>query len=130
VTAGIILFAHGSREPEWAVPFEALAHRVAAESGAARVAVAYLELLSPTLEEAVASLVASGAGDITIAPIFLAPGGHVKRDLPRIVAGLRARYPAASFRILKTIGESDAILAAMASWIVGEASSSTREALT
>jgi sirohydrochlorin cobaltochelatase len=121
VTAGIVLFAHGSREPDWAAPFVALARRVASESGGARVAVAYLEILSPTLEEAVASLEAAGAGDITIAPIFLAPGGHVKRDLPRIVASLRARHPSASFRVLTTIGESDAILAAMASWIADEA---------
>ena len=121
MTAGIVLFAHGSREPDWAAPFDALARRVADKSGSARVAVAYLEILSPALEEAVASLIADGVREITIAPLFLAPGGHVKRDLPRIVASLRARHPSANFCVLKTIGESDAILSAMASWIADEA---------
>jgi sirohydrochlorin cobaltochelatase len=121
VNTGIVLFAHGSRESAWAGPFEALARRVAERSGGAQVAVAYLELLSPTLEEAVTSLVAAGAGDITIAPIFLAPGGHVKRDLPRIVDRLRAGHPSVIFRVLTTIGESDAIQAAIAGWIADEA---------
>ena len=83
---GIVLFAHGSHGADWAAPFDALARRVADKSGSARVAVAYLEILSPALEEAVASLIADGVREITIAPLFLAPGGHVKRDLPRIVA--------------------------------------------
>jgi sirohydrochlorin cobaltochelatase len=120
VSVGIVLFAHGSRDPDWAMPFEALAQRVAERSVEARVALAYLELLSPTLEEAVASLLAAGATDINIAPIFLAPGGHVKRDLPRIIASLVERHPSARFHVLTTIGESDAILDAMAAWIADE----------
>jgi sirohydrochlorin cobaltochelatase len=121
VTAGIVLFAHGSRDPGWTAPFERLAARVRDQRPGARVAVAYLELTPPTLEDAVAALVADGAREIAVVPVFLAPGGHVRRDLPGIVNTLRARHPAAHFRVLPTIGEADAVTGAIAAWIAAEA---------
>ena len=120
MTAGIVLFAHGSRDPGWAAPFERLAVRVRERRPDARVALAYLELTPPTLEDAVATLVADGAREIAVVPVFLAPGGHVRRDLPAIVEALRARHPAARFRVLPTIGEADAITGAIAAWIAAE----------
>ena len=121
MTAGIVLFAHGSRDPGWAAPFERLAAGVRERRPDARVAVAYLELTPPTLEDAVAALIADGAREIAVVPVFLAPGGHVRRDLPVIVEALRARHPAARFRVLPTIGEADAVTGAIAAWIAAEA---------
>ena len=121
MSAGIVLFAHGSRDPGWAAPFERLALRVRERRPDARVAVAYLELTPPTLEDAVAALVADGAREIAVVPVFLAPGGHVRRDLPVIVEALRARHPAARLRVLPTIGEADAVTGAIAAWIAAEA---------
>jgi sirohydrochlorin cobaltochelatase len=120
VTAGIVLFAHGSRDPGWTAPFERLAVRVRERRPDARVAVAYLELTPPTLADAVALLTADGAREIAVVPVFLAPGGHVRRDLPSMVETLRARHPAARFRVLPTIGEADAVTAAIAAWIAAE----------
>jgi sirohydrochlorin cobaltochelatase len=117
MTVGIVLFAHGSRDPEWATPFARLAQRISALRPDARVVNAYLEQMHPTLEECAALLVADGVGEIVIAPVFLAPGGHVKRDLARIAVELRARYPLITLRVLATIGESEALLDAMANWI-------------
>ncbi len=120
MTTAIVLLAHGSRDPEWSAPFERLARRVRERRPAAGVAVAYLELSPPTLEEAVASLVATGAGDIVVVPVFLAPGGHVRRDLPQLIDAVRARYPGVAVRALPTIGEADAVLDALAAWIADE----------
>ena len=117
MTAGIVLFAHGSRDPGWAAPFERLAARVRERRREADVAIAYLELMPPTLEEAVAALVGRGARDVTVVPVFLAPGGHVRRDLPLMVDALRARHPGLAFRVLPTLGEADALIDAMAAWI-------------
>ena len=52
---GIVLFAHGARDPRWAAPFEAVALRVRAQRPDARVALAYLELMAPTLADAAAT---------------------------------------------------------------------------
>jgi sirohydrochlorin cobaltochelatase len=121
VTDAIVLFAHGSRDPDWAAPFERLASRVRTARPDARVAAAYLEITPPTLPDAVGALVAAGARAIDVVPVFLAPGGHVRRDLPAMVAVLRARHPDARFRVLPTIGEADAIADAIAAWIAAEA---------
>ena len=121
MTDAIVLFAHGSRDPGWTEPFERLAARVRAERPDARVALAYLEITPPTLEDAVAALVAGGAREIAVVPVFLAPGGHVRRDLPLIVERLQGRHPGARFRVLPAIGEADAVTGAIAAWIAAAA---------
>ena len=113
----IVLFAHGSRDPGWTEPFERMAARVRAERPRTRVALAYLEITPPTLEDAVAALVADGAREVAVVPVFLAPGGHVRRDLPLAVERLRSRHPAVRFRVLPAIGEADAVTGAIAAWI-------------
>src|SRR5205085_9840654 len=82
---GIVLFAHGSRDPHWARPFEQLAAALAKKIDAP-VSLAYLELMPPSLDQAIAALVKDGASTIRVVPVFLGPGGHVKEDLPRLLA--------------------------------------------
>ncbi|TMH21326.1 MAG: cobalamin biosynthesis protein CbiX, partial [Betaproteobacteria bacterium] len=57
--AGIILFAHGSRDREWARPFQQLALALS-EKVDGPVRLAFLELMQPSLEEAITLLVADG----------------------------------------------------------------------
>jgi sirohydrochlorin cobaltochelatase len=120
VSAGIVLFAHGSRDPEWTRPFERLARRVRELRPGAEVALAYLEITPPTLGEAVASLAARGATEIAVAPLFLAPGGHVRRDLPQMIDAVRGRYPGLAVRLLPTVGEAAPLVDAIAAWIAAE----------
>lgn len=118
----IILFAHGARDPEWSRPFEALRHRVAALLPQCRVELAFLELTQPDLPSAVAALAGHGSTDITVVPVFLAQGGHVKRDLPGIVEGLRVAHPEISIEVLPAIGEQPAVIEAIAASIARAAS--------
>jgi sirohydrochlorin cobaltochelatase len=121
MSRGIVLFAHGSREAGWSAPFDRLAELVSRRRSDARVVVAYLELIEPALDAAVASLVDEGVSEIVVVPVFLAPGGHVKRDLPQIVATLQSRYSSTKLRVLPTIGQADALLEAIAAWVAAEA---------
>ena len=82
---GIVLFAHGARDPEWAGPFESIRDRIRAARPECPIALAYLELMSPTLEEAIAAVLDAGASAITVFPLFMAQGGHLKRDIPRLL---------------------------------------------
>ena len=91
---GIVLFAHGARDPEWARPFEEIRDRVRASRPEYPIELAYLELMAPTLEEAIATLADEGASAITVFPLFMAQGGHLKQDLPRILDAIRAELPA------------------------------------
>jgi sirohydrochlorin cobaltochelatase len=108
---GIVLFAHGSRDPEWSRPFERIAAQLSKDF---LVRVAYLELMRPSLGEAVASLAAAGAGSIRIVPVFLGQGGHVKEDLPRLVAEAGAAHPGLKLILEKPIGEQPQVIAAIA----------------
>jgi len=110
----LILFAHGARDPEWARPLEALRERVTVLAPDCVVTLAYLEFMSPGLIDAATAQVRAGANDITIVPVFLAQGGHLKRDLPLMVAELRAAHPAVTITVLPAIGEQPAVVEAIA----------------
>jgi sirohydrochlorin cobaltochelatase len=111
---GIILFGHGSREPEWAQPLQSIAHEL---SGQFVVELAYLERMKPTLDEAVDSVVAKGARRVRIVPVFLGIGGHIKQDLPKLVEAARARHAAVEIVLEQTIGERKEITDAIAAVI-------------
>jgi len=117
---GLVLFAHGSREPGWARPFEELRERVRSARPECPIELAYLDLMPPTLEEAVAALVAQGAPAITVFPLFLAQGGHLKQDLPRLLNAIRAAHPHVPIALESSLGEAPEITEAIASWIVSK----------
>jgi len=110
VRKGIVLFAHGSRDPEWARPFERIAAALSKREEFL-VRIAYLELMQPSLDAAIAELVASGVASIRIVPLFFGAGGHVREDLPRLVA---AANPPVRVTIDPPIGEQAEVVEAIA----------------
>ncbi len=111
---GLILFGHGARDAQWAEPFEAVAARVRSQRPQQPVRLAYLELMAPSLADAAAELCAAGCRTVSVLPLFLGRGGHLKRDLPRLVQQLHAAHPAVRFVLRHAAGEHDALIAAMA----------------
>lgn len=114
---GIVLFAHGAREPGWARPFEEIRERVRASRPEYPIALAYLELMTPTLEEAIQSVIDEGALAVTVYPLFMAQGGHLKEDLPRILDAIRATHAHIPIALEPPIGEVPGILDAIAAWV-------------
>ena len=113
-TRATVLFAHGSRDPAWSRPIEAVAQRMRALEPACLVRCAYLELTPPDLPTVVDALVAAGAQDIAIVPMFLGAGGHVRKDLPNLLDALRAAHPGLGVTLHTAVGEIDSVMAAMA----------------
>ena len=111
---GIILFAHGSRDPLWRLPIEAVALQVSNRQPDALVRCAYLEICSPSLPEAAASLVACGASQLRIFPLFLGVGKHAREDLPQLVDEIRTAYPDVVIELLPAAGEDDRLTALLA----------------
>ena len=111
---GVLLFAHGARDPRWALPFEDVARRVSGHEPAAAVKLAFLEFMTPSLREAGEALIASGCTRIDVVPLFLGAGGHVRKDLPALLAELAAVHPAVQWQLQRAIGESDSVIEAMA----------------
>lgn len=110
---GLLLFAHGARDASWSRPFQAVS-ALLADDADRPVALAYLELMQPDLATAGAQLVALGCDAITVVPLFLGTGGHVRRDLPKLLDELRARHAGTRWRLAPAIGEAPPVIAAMA----------------
>jgi sirohydrochlorin cobaltochelatase len=124
LSVGIVLFAHGSRDREWARPFEQLAAQLS-HKVTGPIVLAYLELMRPPLDEAVSMLVAKGATSIRVVPVFLGQGGHVKEDLPRLVDRVRKRHPKVAITLEPPIGEQPAVIDAIAAAITRPADRSS-----
>jgi sirohydrochlorin cobaltochelatase len=114
MTRALVLFAHGARDPRWAEPFEAVAARVRGAAPGIPVALAFLELMQPSLAHAVAALVGRGATRVDVVPLFLGTGGHLREDLPPLVEGLRAAHPEVAIQLHAAIGEHASVVDAMA----------------
>jgi len=110
----LLLFAHGARDARWALPFEDVARRVALLSPQTPVELAYLEFLEPNLVEAARRLAKAGCTDVSVVPLFLGAGGHVRKDLPQLLDQLGARYPQVAWQLHPAIGETECVVQAMA----------------
>lgn len=120
----MILFAHGARSAGWAAPFERLRDLARGRLPGVAVELAFLELMEPRLPELAARLVAQGAAQITVVPVFLGQGGHVLRDLPLLIDQLRLDHPGVAIDVVEAAGENAAVLHALADYCVGAAQGS------
>lgn len=121
MTTALILFAHGARDPEWAAPMRRVQAILRQQRLGLRVELAFLEFMAPDLPACIAGLVADGATKILIMPMFIARGGHLKRDVPEMLARLRADWPAVDFVLAGVVGEHEAVVQAMAAATLQEA---------
>jgi sirohydrochlorin cobaltochelatase len=104
-STAIVLFAHGSRDPLWHKPIEAVAAQINLVSPDTHVVCAYLEISSPDLATAASTLVNRGVQSIAILPLFLGVGKHAREDLPRLVADLQQVHPDVQFNLKPSVGE-------------------------
>jgi sirohydrochlorin cobaltochelatase len=112
----LLLFAHGSSDPGWAEPFLKLQASIQQRDPAQWVKLAYLERMQPSFDEAVNALHADGIVSVTVAPIFLAIGGHMRKDLPALIDAAKTRT-GMEFRILPALGEVDGLIDSIANWV-------------
>jgi sirohydrochlorin cobaltochelatase len=109
---GILLIAHGSRDAGWAAPFERLRERIALQGSV--VELAYLERMTPDLADAARNLALRGCSHAVVVPLFLGQGGHVREDLPRLVADAMRKHPSLALRLSTPVGEDPQVLDAIA----------------
>ncbi|MFZ4481720.1 MAG: sirohydrochlorin chelatase [Rhodoferax sp.] len=111
---GTILLAHGSRDPLWRRPIEAVAERVRQLAPALHVRCAYLEATAPDLAACVAELAGLGVLSITVMPLLLGMGKHARDDLPILLATLQQNHPGIVFVLKPAIGEQSQMIELMA----------------
>ena len=117
---GVILFAHGARDPQWAEPLHRLSRMLEARAPELATELAFLEHALPDLVTAVGRLADRGIERITLVPLFMGRGGHLRRDLPDIIGKAVSTHPGVRIRTTEAIGEVDALLFAIADWVLQE----------
>jgi sirohydrochlorin cobaltochelatase len=110
MTQGTILFAHGSRDPLWRKPAEAIAERVRTLDPARHVACAYLEMTEPDIQTSAADMARLGVDRINVVPLFLGVGKHAREDLPLLMAQLQAQHSHIAFTLQGAVGEDDRLV--------------------
>ncbi len=85
------------RTPEtdpYRVGLERLAEELRPRLGGRRLVAAYNEFCAPSIEDAIARLVAEGARRITlVTTMFTRGGSHAEVEIPEVVTRARARHP-------------------------------------
>ena len=89
---------------------------VLARPDAPKVELAFLEFMTPTLPEAIAALARDGVRKVAVVPVFLAQGGHLKRDLPVLLDEARGAHPGCEITLATAAGEAEPVVRAMADY--------------
>jgi len=113
----ILFIAHGSRDANWRRPLDAIVDDFRGMHAAKLAALAFLEFMTPDVATAARELVAQGATRIRVVSLFLAEGGHIRRDVAALVEAARAAHPGVAFSVSPPLGEIDSIRSAISSWV-------------
>ncbi len=111
---GLILYAHGARDPRWSAPFESLLAGVRERRPDVPVELAFLDYLEPDLATAALRLAELGVKHISIVPLFFGRGGHLRQDVPKQLELAQRALPAISFNMTEAAGEAPEIIDALA----------------
>ncbi|MGH3608025.1 MAG: CbiX/SirB N-terminal domain-containing protein, partial [Pseudonocardiaceae bacterium] len=106
----MLVVGHGSRDADGVDEYWALANTIRAAAGDLLTGFGFIELASPTVDEAIDDLVARGATEIVSVPLVLLAAGHLKNDGPAALARARARHPDVQFRLARDLGIEPGIL--------------------
>lgn len=113
VMKALILFGHGARDSRWREPFDRLVRLWQAQHPETFVQAAFLELMEPNLENAVANLENAGARDIVVVPVFFGQGGHLRNDFPMLLASCQEKFPKITLSATSAVGENLTVLQAI-----------------
>jgi len=95
---GIVLIAHGSRDPGAEAEGRRLRAALAKARPSCAFALAYLNR-EPSLSAAVEALCEKGCGRIEVFPLLVFQGKHAGNDLPALVAREKSRRPGLPLRL-------------------------------
>jgi sirohydrochlorin cobaltochelatase len=109
----IILFGHGARDVRWREPFDRLGTLWNAQHPNTPVQLAFLEMMQPSLEEAVATLSSVGASEIVVVPVFFGQGGHLRNDFPVLLNACQKKFPQVALSATLAVGEDESVLQAI-----------------
>lgn len=111
-TVGIVLLAHGARDPRWREPFDKILEMLIEHSGTL-ASLSFLDHMEPKFLYACQEVIKAGANEIVVVPLFIGAGGHVRQDVPELVREAE-RETGVSITVTQAIGEQTEVLRAIA----------------
>lgn len=113
----ILYIGHGTRSKKGAGEVREFTERVMKRIAVDIQEVSFLELTEPLIEEGFQRCVKKGATKITVVPLFLLAAGHIKQDIPEVLASLQARYPHIQVEVSDPFGVQSRILDVVAEFV-------------
>jgi len=110
---GVLVVGHGTADPVGAGECRQVAAAVAGLLPGVAVELGFLEVIAPTIDDAMTRLVARGCHDVVAAPLLLFAAGHALHDVPEAVAAAAAAR-GVSVRQSAAFGTIDEIVQAAA----------------
>jgi len=99
----VLLIDHGSKSDEASQVLADLARHVADLTGFP-VRVAHMQFAEPSIPEAIHGAARDGAGELIVVPVFLAPGRHSMKDIPRMVEEAVEKHPGMIYTMSSPLG--------------------------
>lgn len=99
----VILFAHGSAVEEANAGVRELARRIQEADSYGYVRASFLGPGQPELGAAIADAMEAGFQRVVVIPFFLTLGKHLRRDLPRLVAAEKQKYPCLEIQVGRSL---------------------------
>ncbi|WNY26993.1 sirohydrochlorin nickelochelatase [Methanolapillus ohkumae] len=85
----LLLVGHGSKLPYSKQLLMDVAEKVKNSGRFENVEIGLMEFNEPTIPQSLKKIIAGGSKKITVVPVFLAPGTHTEKDIPRILGLLK-----------------------------------------
>ena len=101
----LVVFAHGSADPRWRLPFEKLTASLAENLGGDKVRLAYMQFAHPSLADIALEAARDGKFHLRVLPLFLAAGGHMAEDIPFQIEAIQMSVPQVKIELLPPVGE-------------------------
>jgi sirohydrochlorin ferrochelatase len=105
----LLVMVHGSPRPESNRDMFKVVERIRARELFRFVTVGFMELNEPTIPEAIAQCVDSGASKVIAVPYFLHAGTHVADDLPGLLEDAAQQFPGVEFLMGDYLGRDQNI---------------------
>lgn len=97
LSPAILLMGHGTQDPEGVQEFKVFAQQFAQQLPQRLVKSAFLEFVTPTMDQCVEEIARLDIKHITVLPIMLTAAGHTKNDIPSEIHNLEHHQPQLRF---------------------------------
>jgi len=87
---GVLVVGHGTADTVGAAETRLVTERIASVLPGVPVELGFLEVIPPTIGDALTRLAAAGCRHVVAAPLLLFEAGHAKKDVPEAIAAVAA----------------------------------------